>query len=233
VLRLIAITLLAFSSLLLAEEGKHLFILSGQSNMQAHRPEEAFTPTVSAHFGKDKVIVVQDALGGQPIQRWYKQWKGPDGSAPEFKADLYDKLMAKVKTEVKDQKLASITFIWMQGERDAKMNWAEVYEQSLVGLIEQIKADMSAKEINYVIGRLSDYGLKNDKIPQWKTLREIQVKVAEASPRGAWVDTDDMNTGKARNGKDYVDDLHMSIEGYKLMGKRFAETSIKLIEANK
>ena len=46
---------------------KHLFILSGQSNMQGHRPDEAFTPTVEKALGKDKVIVVQDALGGQPL----------------------------------------------------------------------------------------------------------------------------------------------------------------------
>ena len=37
---------------------KHLFILSGQSNMQGHRPDEAFTPAVEKALGKDKVIVV-------------------------------------------------------------------------------------------------------------------------------------------------------------------------------
>jgi hypothetical protein len=46
-----------------AEEGKHLFILSGQSNMQRHHPDEAFTPAVQKALGKDNVIVVQDALG--------------------------------------------------------------------------------------------------------------------------------------------------------------------------
>ena len=63
------------ASSLVAEEGKHLFILSGQSNMAGHRPDEAFTPAVSKALGEDKVIVVQDAVGGQPIQRWWKAWK--------------------------------------------------------------------------------------------------------------------------------------------------------------
>jgi len=40
--------------------------------MQGHRPQEAFTPAVKEAFGEDKVIVVQDALGGQPIQRTEK-----------------------------------------------------------------------------------------------------------------------------------------------------------------
>ena len=57
-----------------ADDAKHLFILSGQSNMAGLRPEESFTPAVEAAFGKDHVIVVKDAQGGQPIRRWYKKW---------------------------------------------------------------------------------------------------------------------------------------------------------------
>ena len=70
------------------ETGKHLFILSGQSNMQGHRPQEAFAPAVKEVFEEDKVIVVQDALGGQPIQRWWKDWKSPDGEKPKQTGDL-------------------------------------------------------------------------------------------------------------------------------------------------
>jgi len=73
---------LAATSAGAADAGKHLFILSGQSNMQGHRPEEAFTPAVEAALGKDRVIVVQDALGGQPIQRWLKEWRSPEGEKP-------------------------------------------------------------------------------------------------------------------------------------------------------
>ena len=113
-----------------AETGKHLFILSGQSNMQGHRPEEAFAPAMKAAFGEDKAIVLQDAMGGQPIQRWWKDWKSPDAEKPKQTGDLYDRLMGKVMLEIKGQTLNSVTFIWMQGERDAKMQWGEVYEQS-------------------------------------------------------------------------------------------------------
>ena len=50
---------------------KHLFVLSGQSYTTP--PEEAFTPMVEKH-GR-QIIVVQDALGGQPVHRWWKEWK--------------------------------------------------------------------------------------------------------------------------------------------------------------
>ncbi|MCH2209259.1 MAG: sialate O-acetylesterase [Lentisphaerales bacterium] len=214
-------------------EGKHLFILSGQSNMQGHRPQEAFTPAVSKKFGSENVIVIQDALGGQPIQRWYKGWVSPTGEKPETTGDLYDRLISKVKPAIKGQKIATVTFFWMQGERDAKMLWGKVYEKSLKGLIKQLSNDLGRDDMNFVIGRLSDFVLKNQKYEHWTIVRDIQMKIGESSPRGTWIDTDDLNTGKSRKGKDYKDDLHMSVEGYKTMGKRFAEAAIKLIEKNK
>jgi len=54
------------------QEGAHLFILSGQSNMAGLQPAESFTPAVEKTFGKEKVIVVKSGQGGQPIRRWYK-----------------------------------------------------------------------------------------------------------------------------------------------------------------
>ena len=214
------------------ETGKHLFILSGQSNMQGHRPQEAFTPAVKEAFGEDNVIVIQDALGGQPIQRWWKDWKSPEGKKPENTGDLYDRLMGKVMPEIKGQTLNSVTFIWMQGERDAKMQWAEVYEVSLKGLYDQLSKDLGRSDINFVIGRLSDFDLKNRRYPHWTMVRKIQVKLAESNPRFGWVNTDDLNDGVNRKGKKIQNDLHYSAEGYKTLGKRFAENALKLIKQN-
>lgn len=215
-----------------AEDGVHLFVLSGQSNMQGHRPDEAFTPAVSKALGGANVIVIQDALGGQPIQRWYKEWKSPEGEKPAKTGDLYDRLMGKVNAAIKGKTLASITFIWMQGERDAKMKWGSVYEASLKGLYGQFCADVGRDDVNFVIGRLSDFDLDNKRYPHWTIVRDVQVKVAESNPRFDWVDTDDLNDGENRKGKAIKDDLHYSGEGYKTLGKRFAASALNLIEAN-
>ena len=110
--------------------------------MQGHRPEEAFTPAVTKALGKDRVIVVQDAMGGQPIQRWDKQWVSPSGERPDKLGDLYDRLMAKVGPAIKGRALASVTFIWMQGEWDARMEWGGVYEASLKRLHGQLEKDL-------------------------------------------------------------------------------------------
>ena len=130
-----------------ADDGIHLFVLSGQSNMQGHRPDEAFTPAVTDALGQDHVVVVQDALGGQPIQRWFKAWSDPDGKKPDSTGDLYDRLMTKVKPAIEGKQLASVTFIWMQGERDAKMQWGEVYADSLRGLYQQFSRDIGRTDV--------------------------------------------------------------------------------------
>ena len=220
----ILFALSVFSVCLGDNNAKHLFILSGQSNMQGHRPDEAFTPTLEEALGKSKVIIVQDALGGQPIHRWWKEWKDLEGKQMEQTGDLYDRLMSKVKPAIKGQILASVNFVRMQGERDAKMGWGDLYEEALVGLHAQLAKDLkrNPEEMTFVIGRLSDFDMTNKKYPHWKKVRLAQIKVANSNPNYFWVDTDDLNDGLNRRGKQITNDLHYSAEGYKTLGKRFA-----------
>lgn len=230
VLALLSLVLFVPVAPISAAEGAHLFVLSGQSNMAGHRPEEAFIPTVEEALGPENVIVVQDAQGGQPIHRWFREWTPPAGGvSTKNRGDLYDRLMKKVRAAVGERELASVTFIWMQGERDARMAWGEVYRESLLGLYEQFSDDMGRDDVLFVNGRLSDFDMGNRRYPHWTRIREIQVDLAESDPRFAWVDTDDLNDGKNRAGKPIENDLHYSGEGYRILGKRFAETSLELL----
>jgi len=222
--------LLLISQPLLAKDGKHLFILSGQSNMAGLKPAESFTPTVEKEFGKGNVTIVFDAKGGQPIRKWYKQWKPEGGEVAEKNGELYDRLFKKVKAATKGEKYATVTFLWMQGERDAKEKHGSVYEASLKGLVKQLAEDLKREDVNVVIGRLSDFGLKNGGYADWEIVRQAQVKVAEDAVKGAWVDTDDLNDGKNRKGKEIKDDLHYSAVRYVIFGQRLADAAIKLIK---
>ncbi|WP_282162817.1 sialate O-acetylesterase [Ulvibacterium marinum] len=229
------ILVLSLVTLLLAScnpesKGKHLFILSGQSNMVGLLPEESFTPVIEARFGKDKAIIVKDAHGGQPIRRWYKDWKPLQGKEPKAQPDLYDSLWTKIRASIHEENIATATFIWMQGERDAREKLGNVYEKSLIGLYDQLSADLKRNDLNFIIGRLSDFDMQNERYPHWTLIREIQVKVAESDPRFGWIDTDDLNDGYNKNGKEIRNDLHMSEEGYIEMGKRFAQEAILRIE---
>ena len=211
------------------EQGPHLFILSGQSNMERMNPAISFTPAVETAFGKDNVIVVKAAWGGQPISRWYKKWKSATGEVPEKTGDLYDLLMKSVNEASKGKQIKTVTFVWMQGERDALRKQADVYEESLKGLLVQLSQDLKREDINVVIGRLSD----SAKYKDWRIVREAQMKIAETQPSGAWVDTDDLNSGVNEKGEKIEDNLHFSVEGYKFLGKRFADKSIELINRKK
>lgn len=214
-----------------AKPKTHLFILSGQSNMAGLNPDISFTPTVETTFGNENVIVIKDAASGQPIRRWYKKWKPAKGDEPKATGDLYDRMMKKVNTVIKGKQIDTVTFVWMQGERDAKENHGEVYGASFKGLIKQLSADLKRKDINFVIGRLSDFDMSNKRYPHWTMVRDAQVQVAEESPRGEWVNTDDLNNKKGKE-DNLKDDLHYSRDGYKTLGERFAKKAIELIGKN-
>jgi hypothetical protein len=210
-------------------EGKHLFILSGQSNMEGLQPDKSFTPAVIKEFGRDNVIVVLDAKGSRAIRCWYKDWKPEQGDTPKATGYIYDRLMNKVRLATNYQDPQTITFVWMQGEDDAREGHGDVYADSLRGLFEQLRTDLGRDDVNFVIGRISDYDLDNSEYPHWTLVRQAQVEVAESEPRTAWVDTDDLNDGKSRRGKDISNALHYSAQGYITLGHRFAQTSIELI----
>ncbi len=214
---------------------KRLFLLSGQSNMQGHRPAEAFTPLIEKKYGKENVIILQHAIGGKPIHRWWKGWKTPEGKKPEESGDIYDDLLNKTLPLTEGTKLKSVCFVWMQGERDAKMGWGDLYEDALIGLHAQLTKDLQWKpeQLIFVIGRLSDFDLENKKYPHWTMVRDIQSKVTASKENWHLVNTDDLNDGINRKGKKISNDLHYSAKGYKILGQRFAQTCIEAISKAK
>ena len=210
--------------------GKHLFILSGQSNMVGMDPEISFSPAIKKAFGDGHVIIVQDAHGGQSIRAWAKsnhEYPPPTvGRVPKVRGMLYDQLMKKVTAAIRGQHVQTVTFIWMQGESDLRNT---AYGAYLKELMHQLQTDLCREDINLVIGRISDNGLDVPKrLEGRKTIRRIQVEFAESWPHGAWVNTDDLND-KLVNGK-LVNDLHYTDEGYKTLGSRFADEAIELVK---
>ena len=204
------------------EQGKHLFILSGQSNMRYMDEKVSFVPAVEAAFGKENVIVIKDAQDAQPIRRWYKAWKPANGAQPEKNGDLYDRLMGKVKAAIEGKEIATVTFVWMQGERDATEKHGEVYAASLKGLVKQLSDDLKRDDVNAVIGRLNDHAMNNKSKPHWTMVRDAQLQAVKEMTRADWVDTDDLNG--SNNG------IHATGDGFKTLGQRFAEKAIALIK---
>lgn len=228
---LFGVLTVALLSLNTAEaQEKHLFILSGQSNMSWLDPE-TFTTTVSSFFGAEDVIVVKYAIGGKPIRCWFDDWVSQsfDNSKKDL-PNIYNPLLEKTKEAIGNTAINTITFVWMQGERDAREKRGDEYQKNLVRVYNQLTRDLGRNDINMVVGRLSDHDLQNEKYPDWTKIREIQVNLANSNPRFGWIDTDDLNDGFNNKGDKISNDLHMSVSGYKLMGIRFAEKAITLIQ---
>ena len=77
---------------------KHLFILSGQSNMVGLKEEQSFIPELITAFAEDEIVIVKEAKGSQPISQWYKNWKSPSGESANTGTEIYNKLLLKVNT---------------------------------------------------------------------------------------------------------------------------------------
>ena len=204
-------------------EKTRLFILSGQSNMAGLDEKSTFLPAIVKAFPKDKIIIVKDSQSGQPICKWYKEWK-PVG---EFKTagwrlgqnKLYVRLMESVNKSIADKNIDSVAFVWMQGEADAKKGQSTNYKESLLGLINNIKRDIKKPNMVAVVGRLSDHKVGDE---HWDRLRSVQMELAKEHISIECVDTDSYNGPK--------DGLHYNGDGYKKLGQDFADSCIKLLK---
>ena len=199
--------------------------------MAGLKPERAFLPELKKLLPDDEILHAKFTKGGQPIRKWVKNWdeiaaksKLPARKDPD---EFYDQTLKMAKGATGETKLDSITFFWMQGERDAKEKLSAAYEESMKTLIANLRKDLGAPEMNFVIGRLSDFST----VEHWEAVRKAQVKVATDDPRGSWVDTDDTNN-KEKNGKPH-NDLHYTKDGYDLFGQRLARQAVLLIKGSK
>ncbi|MDB4666654.1 sialate O-acetylesterase [bacterium] len=205
--------------------GKHLFILSGQSNMTG-AVKAAFT----AHVEEQNSVVVMRMKSGRGIRFWVADYDQPaDRGLTEKKmtsnGQEYKPLLETALAAVKAQSFDTVGFIWMQGESDANNRLSEVYEESFLKLVEQLRKDLKREDLYYVIGRINDYARSRPDNAHWHRVREAQVKLGK-SPGNAWIDTDDLNGGDADNPDG---DIHFPRDGAASLGQRFAKKAIELI----
>ena len=216
-----------------AEKPVHLFILSGQSNMAHLDPATDFLPEAQTSLPGAEVVCIKVAVVGEPIRRWLPEWDRIAAAAQleqrnEQGPVYYEQILAEFqKLQARHPAFVSITLCWMQGERDAKTGLAAAYEQALTQLLANLRRDLRCSAMNVVIGRLSDHAPGEGMQAGWDAVRAIQMKVARETPRGAWVDTDDLND-KLEDGKP-VNDLHYTKAGYALFGQRLARQGVRLI----
>ncbi len=210
------------------KSGNHLFVLSGQSNMTGGL-KAGFVKTVEDTFGKDKVVVVHHSKSGRGIRFWDKDYEFPENyrfpgkGVPSERTKLqhgqeYGPLIEKAREAYEGKPFDTVTFVWMQGESDGGRGLAPAYEKSFLRMLNRIKKDLERKDVAFVIGRINDSRMSD---PNWTAMRKVQVKLAENTEHGEWIDTDDLS--EPENG------VHFPKENYEKLGRRFAQKAITLI----
>lgn len=129
------------------EKPVHIFILSGQSNMAGMNPKVGFEDEAAKSFPDAEVPYLKVARGGQPIRLWVEQWDAiaakHELKAKNAKTKYYQPILDQYKElTAKYPKPASVTFCWMQGERDAKEQLSAAYFDALAQLIENLRRDL-------------------------------------------------------------------------------------------
>jgi hypothetical protein len=209
--------------------GKHLFVLSGQSNMTG-AVKAAFTAHVDERYGKENTVVVMRMKSGRGIRFWLADYDQPaDRGLTEKKmtsnGQEYKPLIEGAMAAAKDESFDTVGFIWMQGESDANNRLSEVYEESFLKLVGQLRKDLKREDLYYVIGRINDYARSRSDNAHWHRVREAQVKLGKIQGN-AWIDTDNLNGGDADNPDG---DIHFPRDGAEKLGQRFAKKAIELI----
>jgi|GEM_PF-461173 len=215
---------------------RHVFILSGQSNMARMKEKNGFLPEAEKLLAGAEVEYIKVAAPGKPIRNWLAEW---DAMATDAGLDpiairkgdrkkgspYYDAILEQIRLLLK-RPVASVSFIWMQGESDARGGAEKIYGNALQTLIAKLRRDLKAPKMKIVIGRISDYGARHGKgksWPGWQNVRDAQQRVAANDPLAQMIDTDDCNGPKHA--------LHHPAEGYELMGRRMARAAFALIRA--
>jgi hypothetical protein len=215
-----------------AEPAKHLFILSGQSNMTGAL-KAGFAEKVEKHFGKEHVVIAHKNKPGRGIRFWDKDYVFPDQYTTPGKTGApseasraqhgmeYPPLLEAVQKAGDAGSFATITLVWMQGESDGGRELGSVYAQSFKRVLNRLTKDLGREDISFVIGRISDAQVGKEKEAGWQKVREVQMALGDEAEFGAWIDTDDLN------GPDNL--VHYPATQYPVLGARFADKAIELV----
>ncbi len=145
-------------------------------------PELQFGHVVGAHF-TNQVLLIKTAWGGKSLYRDFR----PPSSGGEV-GPYYTKMIADVRKGLDNLKtdfpayagqgyeLAG--FVWYQGWNDGvdPRNAVPEYEQNLVNFIRDVRKDLNAPKLPFVIGELTGPWVQAP--GEWATLRKAQARAA-------------------------------------------------------
>lgn len=173
--------------------------------------QESPAHSLMLRFGKElaaslglPVGIVPGPLGGTNL---YAQWQR-NAADPDDRGTLYGSLLHRAGIHGWTDPPAGV--LWYQGESDNGRG-TDAYRADLQALIANWRQDLAAPGLPVIVAQLATDALSN--LTGWTDIQEAQRQVAESDPDVALVTTVDQPR---------ADTVHMTVEGYKEIGARFA-----------
>ena len=157
------------------------------------------------------ILLIPTAVGGSSVNQWIND-------STFRNVTLFSNFTEKVKIGQKYGIIKGI--LWHQGESDASGNETiEIYQFQLARLFEKFRNEIDNLTLPILIGELGSFSRNNE---NWQAINKQIHYYAMADSNAFVVSTIDLD----HKG----DNVHFNSEGQRLIGQRFANVFIKLLE---
>ncbi len=176
-------------------------------------PGRSFGIAVASALPGVQIGLVAAAVGGTSIRAWE-----PGAADSATNTHPYDDAIARARVALRHGSLAGI--LWLQGESDGNARISGDYERRLRDVIANMRRDLRAPEVPFLIGQLGRFAEK-----PWNTHRErvdsAHRVVAATTPGAAFI----LTAGLKHRG----DTTHFDAASAREIGRRYAKQYLAMM----
>lgn len=170
-----------------------------------------FAELVLAQHPGISIGLIPAACGGSPISTWF-----PGQTHDQTRSNPYDDAISRSKRAMQDGTLKAI--LWHQGEGDANPSRSGVYEKRLEEVINNLRAELGAPEIPFIMGQLGRFPGAPWK-PDQEKVDQAQQALAKRMKNVYYVSAEGLTSS---------DKLHFDTPSLRILAQRYAEVYLSL-----
>ena len=171
----------------------------------------SFGRTILKQIPNDvSILIIPTAVGGSSISQWLED-ENHRG------VNLLSNFKEKAALGMKYGQIKGI--LWHQGEADAKPEKISLYKDRLSKLFSEFRETVQNAELPIVLGELGSYSKNYE---NWQAINKQIEAYAATDTNASFIKTNDLI--------DKGDKVHFNTEGQRIMGQRFAEELLKIME---
>jgi hypothetical protein len=184
-------------------------------------PEVGIAKLMAKEFPGQKFLLLKYAQGGASLLDWAPEYDSIKAkiTGNERFGNMYSIFKSKIDSLDATGQYKFKAFLWMQGERDARIPEAGVnYFENFKNLVESVRDDTSTPNLPVLFGMVNP---PRERYPALDTVRWAQSHIASVDKSVFKIETDDLEK--------WDDNLHYSSIGQEKLGRRFGEQLIEIL----